>query len=167
MINKTFELNLISTGVEGDYATVGFKADADAIADNIATLTNAYNEMVKVAKDHTGESAQMNKLYNIVSNLSEHYREALEPMGLLVNEDATISIDKALLSEATEQNNWQDNFSKLYDFRKSISALANHTALDPMEYVNKTVVAYKNPGHTLNAPYANSTYAGMLYDFAC
>ena len=36
-----------------------------------------------------------------------------------------------------------------------------------MEYVNKTIVAYKNPGHNFVAPYANSSYSGMMFNFYC
>ncbi len=166
-INRMFELHLKSPSENGEYASIGFKADADAIADNIGRLTDAYNELAGVAKEHSGSSAQMNKLYNIISNISNRYRNDFDPIGLTVNEDATISIDKALLADATESSDWQENFDRIFDFKNTVSSLANHTSLNPMEYVDKTVVAYKNPGRNLTAPYASSTYAGMLYDFAC
>ena len=33
-----------------------------------------------------------------------------------------------------------------------------------MNYVQKVVVAYKNPGHNFNTPYISSIYSGMMLD---
>ena len=33
-----------------------------------------------------------------------------------------------------------------------------------MNYVNKVVVAYKNPGHNFATPYITSIYSGMMLD---
>lgn len=166
-INKTFELHLKSQSEEGNPVTIGFKADADAIADNIGQLTDAYNSMVNVARNHVGINPEMNKLYNVVSTISNRYKEDLEPVGLLVNDDSTISIDKALLSDATEKENWQDSFQRIYDFKNTVSSLTAQASINPMDFVSKTVIAYKNPGRTLTAPYVTSIYAGMLCNFSC
>ena len=36
-----------------------------------------------------------------------------------------------------------------------------------MQYVEKTIVAYKNPGHNFPAPYAASAYSGMMFNYYC
>ena len=40
-------------------------------------------------------------------------------------------------------------------------------SLDPMQYVNRKVVAYKNPGHNLSSPYTSSIYSGMMFNYSC
>ena len=40
-------------------------------------------------------------------------------------------------------------------------------SLNPMKYVNKTVVAYKNPGHNFANPYVTSNYSGMMFNYYC
>ena len=36
--------------------------------------------------------------------------------------------------------------------------------MNPMNYVNTVVVAYKNPGHNFATPYITSIYSGMMLD---
>ena len=44
---------------------------------------------------------------------------------------------------------------------------SNQVSLDPMQYVNRKVVAYKNPGHNLTSPYTSSIYSGMIFNYGC
>ena len=44
---------------------------------------------------------------------------------------------------------------------------SDQVALNPMDYVRKTVVAYKNPGHNYVSPYTTSAYSGMMFNSYC
>ena len=44
---------------------------------------------------------------------------------------------------------------------------STQVSLDPMQYVNRKVVAYKNPGHNFSSPYTSSIYSGMMFNFSC
>ena len=55
-------------------------------------------------------------------------------------------------------------FETLSKFRDSIGHKAESVAINPMNYVNKVVVAYKNPGHNFATPYISSIYSGMMLD---
>ena len=39
--------------------------------------------------------------------------------------------------------------------------------LDPMHYIERPVVAYKNPGHGFSNPYITSEYSGMMFNGYC
>ena len=41
---------------------------------------------------------------------------------------------------------------------------SNQVSLNPMDYVEKVMVAYKNPGHNYPNPYITSAYTGMMFD---
>ena len=41
---------------------------------------------------------------------------------------------------------------------------AENASINPMRYVDKVIVAYKNPGHNFATPYITSIYAGMMLD---
>jgi flagellar hook-associated protein 2 len=45
-----------------------------------------------------------------------------------------------------------------------VGTKADNAAIDPMYYVDKVIVEYKNPGRTFAAPYISSIYAGMMLD---
>ena len=51
-INNTFEVHLKAVSPEGRPATLGFKANVDAVADNIQELVDSYNSMVDTANEY-------------------------------------------------------------------------------------------------------------------
>jgi flagellar hook-associated protein 2 len=189
MVNNEFELRLKETTGE-ETATIGFKPNTDAIADNIQTLVDAYNDTLYTAgtrsdgaadaslscdvsditagnpdSDEPSETAIPNsRLYRDMASLSRSQKLSLEKIGLLVHDDASISIDREILAAAVTPERAGDTFETLSSFRDAIGDKAQSISVNPMHYVNKVVVAYKNPGHNFATPYISSLYSGMLLD---
>lgn len=163
-INNTFEVHLKSVSPDETPATLGFKPNIDAAEDNIRELVNAYNSIIETAKQYEGRQEESNKLLNDMGSVAIHYRDAFEQIGLMVGDDATISIDREKLAEAVDSENAEKNFSVLNHFKNSLSAKATQASINPMQYVNKLVVAYKNPGRNFATPYITSMYSGMMLD---
>ena len=163
-INNTFELTL--KGVTGDKeANIGFKANTDAIADNIQTLTDAFNRMLSTAEDYADSSADDgHKLQRDLASVSLQNKANLQYIGLMVGDDGSISIDKNILSRAVTPERAENTFATLSGLRDSIGKKAENIAINPMKYVNKNIVAYKNPGHNFATPYISSIYSGMMLD---
>ena len=163
-INNTFELTLKNTTGEKS-TTIGFKTNTEAVADNIQTLIDAFNGIIKTAESYsnTGASAG-NKLLNDMSSVSKSRQASLAYIGLMVADDGQITIDKDILSEAVQPDRQEETFQTLTNFKDSVGEKASSVAINPMNYVNKIVVAYKNPGHNFNTPYISSIYAGMMLD---
>ncbi|MCH5333261.1 MAG: flagellar filament capping protein FliD [Agathobacter sp.] len=160
-INNIFELTLKSK-TDGQAARIGFKPNTDAIADNIQTLVDAYNRILGTAENYSaGES---NRLLNDMSSLSRGHRTSLEYIGLMVGENASLTIDRDILARAVEPDRAENTFTTLSRFRDAMGSKAENAAVDPMHYVNKVVVAYKNPGHNFATPYISSIYSGMMLD---
>ena len=164
-INKEFELTLKDTTRYGPI-TIGFKSDAEAIADNVTRMADAYNSMVDVANRYSGINIEMNKLGNILGGIKQRFEDELTPLGLEFGEDGKISVDRALLTDAASESNWADAGDRLNRFKNTVSNLAVRTSLNPIDFVDKKICAYKNPGHNFTAPYATSLYAGMLFSAA-
>lgn len=160
-INNLFELTL--RDITGDrHATIGFKANADAIADNIQTLVDAFNSILDTAESYA--SADGNKLLNDMAAVSKNSQVALEEIGLMVDDNGSVSIDRKTLADAVSPNRADSTFATLSRFRDSIGDKAENASIDPMNYVNKVIVAYKNPGHNFATPYISSIYSGMMLD---
>lgn len=163
-INNTFELTLKGV-TTGENTTIGFKANTDAIADNIQTLTDAYNKMLATARDYADSKAgEGNRLLRDLSAVSLKNKANLEYIGLMVGDDGSIQIDKDILSVAVTPERAKNTFATLSDFRDAIGKKAENISINPMKYVNKIVVAYKNPGHNFATPYITSIYSGMMLD---
>lgn len=164
-INDTFELVLNGISPEGQPAEISFKTDVDAVADNVMTLIDAFNGILDIAKNSSSEATgDTNKLFNEMSSISRSRRESLGDIGLEVAEDGTITLNKEKLEIAIQPEHADKTFGRLSSFKNAIGAKADAVAINPMNYVNKVVVNYKNPGKTFTAPYFSSVYSGMMLD---
>ncbi len=167
-INHAFELKLHGISEEGNPAVIGFKTNADAMAENIQTLVDSYNSILHTASKYSDSQHQSVKLYRDMSSTAFAFQNSLESMGLLVDDKGEITIDKALLTESVSEDNAEEHLSVLNDFKNLLNAKANNASLDPMKYVDKIVVTYKNPVKDhLVTPYITSIYSGMMMDRYC
>ena len=164
-INNIFELTLKNTTPEDAPTQISFKASTDAVADNIMSLVNAFNGILGIASSSsTNATGESNKLLSEISGLSKVRKETLEKIGLMVADNGSISLNKEILTEAITPERSEDTVQTLSRFKNAIGSKADNVAINPMNYVNKKVVAYKNPGKTWAAPYFASVYSGMLLD---
>lgn len=162
-INNAFELTLKKSGIES--VTIGFKPNTDAIADNIQTLVDAYNSILSTAHSLSDSNVSAgNRLFNDMVSVSRGQQGSLQYIGLISSEDGTLHIDKDILAQAVTPERASQTFETLSKFRDSIGQKAERVAINPMNYVNKVVVAYKNPGHNFATPYISSIYSGMMLD---
>lgn len=160
-INKSFEVTLQQETEEPVH--IGFKADTDAIADGVGTLIGAYNGMVSVGLKYS-DAHSNNKLYNEVTSIGKRMSESLSALGATMDDQGMLSLDRDKFSDAINSGDASKHYETLNKFKNAMAREAEKTAINPMNYVNKIVVEYKNPGHTLAYPYAPSAYAGMLID---
>mgnify|MGYP002854860425 CR=1 FL=1 len=62
----------------------------------------------------------------------------------------------------------QQSFDKIKAFSNALLKKSDEVSLNPMEYVDKKVVAYKNPnGPNYISPYTTSAYSGMMFSGYC
>ena len=85
-------------------------------------------------------------------------------IGLTIDENTRIHVDKDTLKEAVTREDPSESFKILNNFKDALSAKADKASIDPMNYANKVVVAYKNPGHNFSTPYISSVYSGLMVD---
>lgn len=77
------------------------------------------------------------------------------------------SLDEELFSNIITKENAKDVLTPTTEFAQSVLNKANQVSLNPMEYVEKTIVAYKNPGKSYSSPYITSAYSGMMFNGYC
>ncbi|SDB23596.1 flagellar filament capping protein FliD [Eubacterium oxidoreducens] len=167
-INKTFEVTLNGISPDDDDTTIGFKPNVDAIADNIQELIDSYNHAIQTAYDKSTSPTATKRLINDISSTTYSIQNEMESVGLTTAHDGTIHVDKGLLSQAIDNETSQEElFDVLSKFKDALSAKAQAVSLNPMKYVDKVVVEYKNPGHNFATPYISSIYSGMMIDRFC
>lgn len=166
-IDNTFELTLKNVTKPGQTETVGYKTSVDAVADNLNDLIESYNSIIDIATNHAGASQQGNRLLQDMRSVPNAFSTELEAIGLRTANDGRIQLDKALLSDAISSSDAKANFSVLNAFKDALNDKATKASINPMKYVNKVIVAYKNPNHIESTPYVTSVYSGLMLDHYC
>lgn len=165
-INKSFQLTL--KGTTETPVTISLKEDSDAIKDSISQLVDGYNRLISVASDNSNDRFIGNsRLRNEFKSLSGIYSELLKSSGLDIQDDGSINISNDTIDSASEESRINEIFSNLGIFKNAIQAKAETISLNPMKYVNNTIVAYKNPKRSLIDPYNSSIYSGMMFNDYC
>ncbi len=168
-IDKTFEISLngISDG-PGDVAQIGLKTDLDSLTENVGSLTDGYNSFLDSATEYSESHPRSGKLLNEMEHICRNYQEGLEDLGFTLEEKGRLKMDEDTFRHSILADESHSRFSTIKDFTNSVLRKVDQISLDPMEYVDKKLVAYKNPaGHNLPAPYMTCTYSGMLFSSFC
>ena len=162
-INRAFDITLNDITPDDEPARIGFKANTEAMADSINDLIDAYNGFVDIGQRYA-ERHHNSTLIGEMGRLYRSMSDELSSVGVVSNEDQTLSLDREQIAEAVTSDEAKEAFGILNRFKNAISRQANKTAIDPLNYVDKIPIEYKNPGHNFVFPYATSRYAGLLVD---
>ena len=143
---------------------IGLKPDVDSVIDNVNGLIDKYNSMVDLAKERIGTGYESEKLYRDIKGITSYYKNTLDAAGFRVQDDGKISIDEALLVQSANEGNLKDRLDKLGAFKKTLMNKANNISVNPMAYVDKKLISYKNPMRNFNNTYMTSIYSGMMFN---
>lgn len=168
-IGKTYAIELkgISEN-DSDIAQIGIKNDTESLKENIRFLVGGYNNFLRAAGEYTSSYPKSRQLLSEMNRLSSSYSENLHTLGLDTSADGTLIIDENILDSASADVNFTDRFSSVKDFAESVLNKAGQVSINPMKYVDRTIVAYKNPTEQhFPSPYVTSEYSGMLFNSYC
>lgn len=167
IINNTFEITLKNVSPDSrEPVIIGLKANVDSLKDNIHNLIGGYNSFLQ-AVDEYKNIASSNKLSFEMKNVAKLYRNELDAIGINITDSGTLSVDDNLLIQTAESEEAYDLLSPLKSFSSSLFEKGEEISRDPLNYANKKLVAYKNPGKNFTSPYAASSYSGLLFNYYC
>ena len=168
-INNAFSVELHSVTPKNSPVEIGFKPGSEAVTDDIQSLVNSFNSILRVADNHSETKLSNQKLLRDMGSIAKMYSPDFYPMGLSVSKMGMISVDRAVLSQSVVSEDAGQNLDVLNRFKDAIGRKADEASLDPMNYVIKMLVTYKNPNSVKNfvCPYISSVYAGMMVDRIC
>lgn len=167
-VGRSYEITLNGvSSEEGETATIGLKTDVESLTQNINTLVRGYNSFLRSAAEYSENHPKSNRLVQELGSISRYYARGLTSAGLNLNLDGTLEVDNDAVQKSAMSGNSKDVFSSIMDFTHSLVRKSNQISLDPMNYVNNIVVAYKNPGKNFATPYITSAYSGMMFNSYC
>ncbi len=168
-INDVFTVTLNGVSPKNQPVHIGFKPGYEAVTDDVELLVDSYNSILTMAERHSGTKLSNEKLLKDMGNVAKMYAQALNPLGLSVSDTGSIAVDRSQLSQSVLSEDAKQNIDVLNRFKDAVGKKADEASLDPMNYVSKTLVTYKNPNSNKNylMPYITSVYAGMMVDRIC
>lgn len=167
-VGKLFDVQIKAVSSEDKPVHIGLKTDTESITDNINQLIGSYNSFIRSAASYLETQSRSRQLVREFSSIASHYGTSLENMGMHLQDDGILSVnDEKLQQAAASAGNDLSSFSVLKDFSSSLLRKSDQVSLNPMDYVDKKIVAYKNPGHNFISPYTTSAYSGMMFNSYC
>ena len=167
-VGKLFDVQIKAVSSEDKPVHIGLKTDTESITDNINQLIGSYNSFIRSAASYLETQSRSRQLVREFSSIASHYGTSLENMGMHLQDDGILSVnDEKLQQAAASAGNDLSSFSVLKDFSSSLLRKSDQVSLNPMDYVDKKIVAYKNPGHNFVSPYTTSAYSGMMFNSYC
>ena len=167
-VGKMFEIELKGISPDDTPVQIGLKTDLESLTDNVTHLIGGYNEFMKAATSYLDTQARSKQLVKEFKGIAMVYGSPLESMGLTMAEDGTLNVDGDMLRQTAQQSqDITETFGYLKNFSDMLLRKTNQVSLNPMEYVDRVMVAYKNPGHSFVSPYSTSAYTGMMFNGYC
>lgn len=164
--NKTIKITLNS--VSNKEILISYIADMDSILDRFSIVYNNYNKLIELINNQ-GRSQRpsivlKNELYTIYSD----YRNELESCGLNLDSEGKMVLDKSIAQYAAGDGTIERLLKNQDGYINRLQYKINQIMLDPMNYLDKTVVTYPNINSPpFNSPYIISVYTGMIYNYYC
>lgn len=165
---KKYDISLKGTSPEGHSVTIGLKTNVESLTDNVVQLTEGYNRFLRGTSNYLEAQPRSKHVVREMNKIISMYQDSLKAMGVTSQEDGTLEVDRSKLSHTViSSEDAADTFHTLKDFSNQLLRKSSQISLNPMQYVDQTIVAYKNPGHSYTNPYMSSAYSGMLFNGYC
>lgn len=140
----------------------------EPVMEKLRSFVEKYNSVFSYVQEKQPDNNRAKKLLYDLNNSMRQFSSELETCGLNLSKAGTLSIDEKKLYTATGNGTLEQLFSGESRFASTMMKKFSDISLNPMDYLNKTVVTYPNitAKKTVN-PYVSSIYCGLLYNNYC
>lgn len=151
-----------------DAVTIKKVTNHESVNEKLYAFVSKYNSIFDYVQKQQPDNHQAKKLLYELGSTMRRFSSELEPCGLFVSKDGTVLVDDRKLTAAASSGLIERLFSEESLFSETLIKKFSDISLNPMDYLNKTVVTYPNitAKKTLN-PYVSSIYCGLLYNNYC
>lgn len=163
-ISGKYEVTLNNASQNDETTSITLEEDYDSVIDNVSTLVQNYNNFIYIAKNNSDYVNKSTYIYKDISNLSRSHKNTLDSIGITVNDDATLDIEESLLVQSIKEGSLSETLGEMLPFKNDLVKSLNHLIIDPMRYVNKTMILYPHPIKPATNPYMTSRYTGMMFN---
>ncbi len=167
-VGGKFEIQLKEVTDPGEPIMVGVKKDNEALKKHITSLIDNYNSFVSDASEIKDDKFKGDKLRTEVIGIAKQYMSNIEDTGIKLEGNGTLSIDEELLNQAVSSAQSKESLAPVKKFADALLEKTKDISINPMKYVDRPVVNYKNPDNRdTSSPYITSEYSGMMFNNYC
>ncbi|SFB76572.1 hypothetical protein [Butyrivibrio sp. YAB3001] len=167
-VGGKFDVLLKDLTSPAEIISVGVKKDNEALKHHIESLIKNYNDFVVDASGERGAKFKSDKLKFELVSIAKQYMTSMEDTGIVLDAEGTISVDEELLTQAISGAESTASLAPIKRFSNALIEKTKDISVDPMKYVERTVVNYKNPdSQDGTSPYITSEYSGMMFNNYC
>ncbi len=160
-INQAIELDFHK--VSNGPVRVGLSADSSQAIEQLEGFVSAYNGLIDISAASTSQIGTRS-LSTDISGVLTKYKTSMEHIGIITQDDGKLSVDKSIVEKALVNGEFTEFFGNTEAIATDIENATNRLVLDPVAYVNKTIVSYPNASNKLNNTYTQSLYSGLMYN---
>ena len=168
-LENTLRINLHSDSEQP--VTLKIVPDSEKILSAVDDVLDSYNDLIRLSKTRTADSEEnykAAKLMNEMKSLEDMYGEELSACGLKTAEDGTLEMEESLAIQAAQDGGMESLFTRENGFIARLLDKAQAIAINPMEYIEKTIVTYPDNSKTgFRNPYVTSMYSGLFFNSYC
>nr|MCR5558064.1 flagellar filament capping protein FliD [Butyrivibrio sp.] len=168
-VGGKFEIQIKDTTKTTGAIYVGVKKDNEALKNHITSLIENYNDFIDEASGNKDVKFKSDKLKSEMIGIAKQHMTNIEDTGIKLEASGKLSIDEELLTQAISGAESTEALSPVKQFAESLINKTKDISVDPMKYVDRPVVNYKNPDNKDNStsPYITSEYSGMMFNNYC
>ena len=168
-LENKLEITLKDTSSEP--VTVKIVPDSSQILAAVEKVTESFNSLIEIAQNRTTgnkEHYRASKLISEMKSMEKVYSEELEACGITSDEQGFLRINDSLAIGAAEDGGMESLFTRENGFITRLIEKSESIAINPMEYLDKTIVTYPNTEEkTYRNPYVTSMYSGLFFSSYC
>ena len=145
--------------------------DKKKVLTSVEAFLETYNDLIGLAQDRTLNSEEhykANRLLCEMNHMEEIYQEELRACGILRQTEGTLVLDDSLAVQAVEDGGMEQLFTRNNGFITRLLHKAETIAINPLEYLDKTIVTYPNTDKIqFRNSYVTSMYSGLFFNSYC
>lgn len=144
------------------------QTDSTPVVKKAAEFVKRYNETISLIRSNPAAGQGARRLWAELDRMTTQYGDSLSSCGILIAPDGSLSPEWKTLTHAAKDGTLEQLFTSEDGFVSAVLGKCNEISLNPMEYLNRTVVTYPNTmGKKTFSPYITSIYSGLLYNNYC
>ena len=145
---------------------VGVMKDNEALRHHIMSIMDSYNQFVNNPVGESNDKFKSDRIRSEAIGIAKLYMTGCEDIGISFTGEGTIAVDEELLKQAIEASLDNKQLASIKNFTDALIKQSKDISVDPMKYIDRPVVNYKNPESTKNttSPYITSEYSGMMFN---